>query len=126
DATAHSVNGSAVYLPRPIGGLVLELDVTAAAAASGDTLDCAVQTLIDQSNWVDVARFTLVLGNAGAKRYYACLTLAGGCAMFEAASSLSAGSLRHIFGDAWRCRYTITDGGAHGQSFTFSMTACPF
>jgi hypothetical protein len=126
DAVAHSVNGASVNLSRPLNSMALELDVTAAAAAVGDTLDVWVQTMIDGTNWVDVVHFTQLLGNGSAKRYFAVVTSTGGQAMFENGSALAAGSIRNILGDVWRIRYTIADGGAHGQSFTFSCWACPY
>jgi hypothetical protein len=44
-------------------------------------------------------------------------------AMYETGTALTAGSVRNIFGDEWRVSYTIVDGGAHGQSFTFAVWA---
>ena len=46
--------GAAVDLPTPDQGLVLELDVTSAATAVGDTLDVFVQSKFDGTNWVDI------------------------------------------------------------------------
>jgi hypothetical protein len=123
DAVAHSVNDAAVALPRPPNGLLVELDVTAAAAAVGDTLDVFVQTMLDGVNWVDIVHFTQVLGNGGAKRYFAVLAPNAGQAMFENASALAVSTIRNILGDQYRVRYTIVDGGAHGQSFTFAVWA---
>lgn len=129
DAVAHTVNGAATFLPRPRMGMAFELDVTAAAAAVGDTLDVKIQTTLDGSGatWVDVVHFTQVLGNGGAKRFYAKLVGGVAEAMYEDhTASLAAGSIKNHLGDNWRYTYTIVDGGAHGQSFTFSIHAIPF
>jgi hypothetical protein len=103
--------------------LLLELDVTAAAAAVGDTLDVFLQTTIDGTNWVDIAHFTQVLGNGGAKRYFAKILATGALTEFENGAALAAAAQRAICGDQYRVRWAIVDGGAHGQSFTFSVTA---
>jgi hypothetical protein len=125
DAVAHSVTLGTVATPRALNHLSLELNVTAAAAAAGDTLDVFVQTLIDQVNWLDICHFTLVLGNGGAKRYVAKIAHAVTQAMWDNATPLAAGQVRNVTGDAYRVRYTIVDGGAHGQSFTFAVWLHP-
>lgn len=125
DATAHTVTGTALNLPRPSNGFLFELDVTAAAAAVGDTLDVKIQTSIDATNWIDVCYFTQILGNGGAKHIIASIVSQTAVSMF-ANANLTAGNVRHLFGDSWRVVYTVADGGAHGQSFTFGVNACPF
>lgn len=124
DAVAHTITKAPVFIPRPSLALPLELNVTAAAAAVGDTLDVKVQTTIDGTNWTDVCHFTQVLGNGGAVIIYAKLQGDAAQAMYTD-GALAAGSVRHLFGDQYRVSYTIGDGGAHGQSFTFSVTARP-
>lgn len=70
--TAASGNGDSASLegiqPNPPGGLVLVLDVTAAATDAGDLLDVYLQADLN-GNWIDIARFPQCLGNGGAKRY---------------------------------------------------------
>lgn len=107
----------------PCRGMALVLDVTEAATAAGDTLDVAVQTKLDGTNWLDVAAFTQVLGNGGAKRYVAKLSGEQAQAMFEVGSALAAGSVRHLLGLEWRVRWTIAEADA--ASFTFSVVAVP-
>ena len=119
-----------VYMPLMLQSVVWELDVTATAAASGDTLDVWIQTTIDGNtvatpNWVDIVHFTQLLGTTGAKRYFAKTCAGLTIAMFENATALAAGSIRDVLGDAYRARWSIVDGGAHGQSFTFSVSGCP-
>ena len=115
-------NGDAVYLPRPLNALVFVLDVTAAATDAGDLLDVKVQTLIDGTNWVDVCYFTQVLGNGGAKRYIAKILCSTAQAMFSD-TALTAGNVRHLFGDTWRVNWVIVDAGTDNASFTFSVKA---
>jgi len=105
--------------------LALVLDVTAAATAVDDTLDVYVQTMLDGANWLDVARFTQILGNGGAKRYVAKLERDTTVAEFEVGSALGAASARDLLGTQWRARWAITDAGADDAAFTFSVTAIP-
>lgn len=114
-----------VTIKDPTSGLVLQLDVTAAATASGDTLDVAVQTTFDGTSWVDVAAFTQVLGNGGAKRFAVKISATEPQALFTATTALAAGSVRHIIGDQWRVSWAITDATTDDASFTFSVVACP-
>ena len=104
-------------------GIIFELDVTAAATLVGDTLDVAIQTTVDGTNWVDVVAFTQVLGNGGTKRFYAKVSATEPQAMFADATALTAGNLRHLIGDQWVVKWTIVNNSA--PSFTFSVTAIP-
>lgn len=117
-------NGDAVRLPIA-DAYVFTLDVTAAATDAGDTLDVKVQTLLDGTNWTDVAYFTQCIGTGGAKRYV--LKLCPGDvaqAEFAVATALTAGNLRHLAGDAWRVNWVLVDADDDG-GFTFSVTALP-
>ena len=122
--------GSAVRIAnfgRPIRALVAELDVTAAAKEAGDKLDVAVQTLVDgntdDGNWVDVIAFTQVLGNGGAKRYFAKIAAVTALTMFEAATALTAGNIRDLIGEQLRVKYAITNDADDpvDTSFTFAV-----
>lgn len=124
---AKTVTGTSavVKLPGMVNAFVFTLDVTAAATAVDDTLDVAVQTKVDGTNWVDVCAFTQVLGNGGAKRF-GMKTVAGGSqAIYTAGASLAADAIRNIIGDEWRVRWTIVDAATDDASFTFSVNACP-
>lgn len=120
--TADSTGETAYTLPCPVGGILFILDLTAAATAVDDTLDVFVQTKIG-SEWVDVVHFTQILGNGGAKRYYAKISATEPQAMFEDGSALAAAAIRHLCGEQFRARWTITDAGADNASFTFSLKA---
>jgi len=105
------------------------LEVTAAAAAGGDTLDVFVQTTFDpapqaSSVWIDIVHFAQIIGTATPPKRYIDKVIANQAqAEFENGSALAASGVRHIFGDAYRVKVTVVDGGAHGQSFTFSVTS---
>jgi hypothetical protein len=112
-------------LPGGINGVILTLDVTAAATASDDTLDVFVQTRVDGTNWLDVAHFTQVLGNGGAKRYVDKIHAHGDVTLFETGSALSESAQRDLIGNGWRCRWVIVDASTDDASFTFSIVATP-
>src|ERR1043166_2441628 len=97
-------------IPKMMNGIEFILDVTAAAAAAGDTLDVTVQTLVGGANgssgtWVDIVHFTQILGNGGAKRIIAKVVGATAVAMYTYAA-LAAGNQKDNFGDYWRVSYT--------------------
>lgn len=119
-----STNTDPVAMKRPLGGVILVLDVTAAATDVGDTLDVKVQTLIG-ANWVDVAYFTQVLGNGSTKRFAAKLMNQTAFALGDIAGALTAGNIRHLVGESWRVNYVVVDGDAD-SAFTFTVTATPF
>lgn len=121
--TATGVSDS-VRLPDAPNGYAFVLDVSAAATEGADTLDLAVQTKLDGTNWVSVVAFTQVTGNGGVKRHIAKVSSNGAQAMFENAAAFAAGSIRNLVGDEWRCSWAITDSGTDNASFTFSVTAC--
>ncbi len=123
-AIAGAFSGESMLLPRP-QAIVFELDVTAAATDAGDELDVYVQTLIDGNNWIDVAHFTQLKGDGGAKRFFAKITAAAAETMFEAGAALSAGSIRNLLGDAWRTKHVQVDAGTQNASFTFAVYAVP-
>lgn len=121
--TATSTGTTAVALPV-CSAVGFVLDVTAGATTSGDILAAFIQTRIGDV-WVDVVAFTTVLGDAATKRYFAKVSATEPQDDFENASALAAGSVRHLIGDAWRVRYTVTDETTDDASFTFSVTAIP-
>lgn len=99
------------------------LDVTAAATEAGDTFDLFLQTKVG-NQWLDVIRFTLVLGTGGAKRFFAKISRKDAETLFENATALSAGAVRNFIGDQIRLRWVIVDvPTSSNQSFTFSVVA---
>lgn len=117
--------GSEVTIRDTSAGVLLQLDVTAAATSAGDTLDVKVQTTIDGTNWIDVAYFTQVLGNGGAKAFAAKISATEPQALFATTTALTAGNVRHFIGDRWRAVWAITDATTQDASFTFSVKALP-
>jgi len=127
DAVAHSVTSTAVTGLGQYAQMQILLSVTAAAAAAGDTLDVYVDSSPDGgTTWANAVHFTQVLGNGGAKSFTAVIDPGGapGTSVIDVTSNASAGTVRpSMFADQLRVRYTIVDGGAHGQSFTFAVLA---
>lgn len=124
DAGAQTVTGTGSVLQIDgLEALVFQLDLTAAATESSDTLDVYVQTTIDGTNWIDIVHFTQVLGNGGAKRYFSKVLGVGTLTEFENATSLGAAAARNIMGSQFRVRWAITDASTQNASFTFSVTA---
>ncbi|HXT57661.1 MAG TPA: hypothetical protein VN699_03455 [Pirellulales bacterium] len=122
-AETASGTSAAVKLPIEFRAVAFEFDLTAAAAAAGDTLDVVIQTKSDQSNWLDVVHFTQALGNGGAKRYVAAISAGVNQAVVETiGTALTAGNVRNIWGDEWRASWTIVNSS--NPSFTFSVWAC--
>ena len=105
--------------------IAFELDVTAAATDAGDLLDVFVQTTIDGTNYVDIAHFTQVLGNGGAKRYFTKVIASVATAEFENATALGAAAVRNLMGIDYRVRWTVTDAGTDNASWTFAVYATP-
>ena len=114
--------GSAVT-SKPARNAVFQLDVTAGGTDAGDTLDVAVETTIDGTNWFPIVAFTQVIGTAAAKRHIAKVSNDLTQAMFEAAATLAAGSVRNILGQQYRARWTIVNTSTVDVTFTFSVTA---
>jgi len=100
------------------------LSVTAAATAVDDTLD----VFIDSSNdggvtFLNIAHFTQVLGNGGAKKEVA-ICMRAAAALIAVTSDVAAGGVPRAFvGDAVRVRYVVVDAGAVNASFAFKVTA---
>ena len=103
--------------------IVFQLEVTAAATATADTLDVYVQTTVDGSTWLDAIHFTQVVGDGGAKRYISKVSASLALTEYETGTSLGAAAVRHIFGSQWRVRWAIVDDGTDNASFTFSVKA---
>jgi hypothetical protein len=122
-AGAITTTTTPVDIPGLFNAMAFVLDVTAAKTDAGDLLDVKVQVRLDGTNWVDVAYFTQVLGNGGAKRHIAKVFSDVTQAMFLDAA-LTAGNVRNILGQVWRVAYVQVDADNNG-SFTFAVTACP-
>jgi hypothetical protein len=121
--TATIVGTTAISRPR--NGMELILDLTALSASDvGDTLDVKVQTNL-AGLWTDVAYFTQMLGNGTTKRFAAKLMTQTAFAIGDIAGALTAGNIRHLFGDEWRVSYVIVDADDN-SSFTFTVYAIPF
>jgi hypothetical protein len=103
---------------------VILLNVTAAATEVDDTLDLFVDVLgPDNITWLNAIHFTQVLGNGGAKKFFAVLDPSNpGTAVIDVSADAAADAVRPaLFGPQLRGRYTIVDAGGGAASFTFSL-----
>ena len=90
-----------------------------------DLLDVYVQTFVGGA-WVDVCAFPQIPGNDAdsAQLHVGKITADLAQAMIEDIDALAESAIRNFIGTAWRCRWTITDGGG-AHSFTFSVKIQP-
>jgi len=98
------------------------VDLTAVAAAAGDTLDVLIDALApDGATWLNAAHFPQMLGDGGLKKFFAILDAANpGTACFDVTADAAVNTVRPaLFGSDFRVRYTIA--GVGSQSFTFSV-----
>lgn len=119
--------GATEIIPQGVKALLFMLDVTAAAADSGDLLDVYVQDSQDGTIFTDMVRMTQILGNGGVKQIYAVLNtlVAPTVAMGPVqACAMTAGVRSGPCGPYIRGKYVITPDGDQvaDQSFTFSLT----
>lgn len=123
-ARTAGANGAAVLGFARFHRLLLLLDVTAAAADAGDTLDVYVDGSLDGTTWFNIAHFTQVLGNGGAVKLVAVVDPSNpGTSVIAVTADAAAGAVRPaIFAPQLRARWAIADTGDGDQSFTFSVT----
>ena len=124
-----SVLGDAVQGWRGVNALVMVLNLTASDADEHDLLDVTVQTSFDNLTWIDIFHFAQMNGSTAAAKRIKLLNagdhiVAGGLAEFSAATRLTAGNKREVFGPLYRAAVKIDE--VHGNhSFTFSVTLYP-
>ena len=121
-STATNTGTTAVQIPRPASLTFYHVDVTVDETAANDTLDLFIQTQIG-SRWIDVVRFELILGNAGAQLYVSDAHVLAALSQveFHSGDALATASSRNFYGTNIRARWVIVSGT--GASFTFSV-AC--
>jgi len=130
-SAARTPSGSQVVLLPDTGrvrALLAQLDVTAAATESSDTLDVFLQSTLDGQTWDDFVHFTQVLGNGGVKSFLAKWVRDVSPTVALAApkdGTLAAGVNQGPVGNTWRVKRTIVDGGGSPTSFTFSLGLLP-
>ena len=118
--------GTAVIVNGERSRFAVELVVSAAQTEVTDTLDVFLDVLAaDGVTWLNAIHFTQVLGNGGAKKYFAVLDPSNpGTAVIDASADAAAGAVRPgLFGPQLRGRYTIVDAGGAAAGFTFAVTA---
>jgi hypothetical protein len=121
-ATAGT-NGTAVAGFGRFRRLILLLNVTAAAKDTVDTLDVYMDGSVDNLTWFNVAHFTQVLGDGGAKKFVAVLDASNpGTSVFDVTADAAAGAVRPAaFALYLRARWVIVDADGDG-GFTFGVT----
>lgn len=131
-STTETTYGTGSYIidlsrAGPIQSIAFMLNMTAALKDAGDLLDVYVQMSLDGgTTYVDVVRFTQVLGNtSGAKVYFAKIEQASALAEFETGTALSAAAHRDLIGTMMRAKWNITNDSDDtvDTSFTFSLDA---
>lgn len=101
--------------------LLLATRFTNAETLAGDTCDVYIQTYL-QDQWVDVYRFTRVLGNgANALTYFYKLNPIIAMTEFEIGAGLVALDVRDLLAERWAARWAIAGTG----SFTFDVKIQP-
>lgn len=128
-SAARAASGNSGFLQQHFevleGGIFL-LDVTAASALAGDTLNVYVQHAPDDGVGPivdDFVSFTQVLGNGGAKRFLAYWLVYGGAPSTPMKTpqdaQLTAGQVQQgPISATWRVKWVIAGTG----SFTFSLS----
>jgi hypothetical protein len=126
---ATAASGNLVVANKGLGrfrACSLLLDVTVAATVAGDTLNVYVQKNLAQPGgtavWSDIASFTQVLGNGGAKQFRCGFTTMGVAPPAMAApatATLAAGSI--VNGEAWSSDWRVQWVVAGTGTFTWSL-----
>lgn len=118
---------TAIRLPNA-NALGFFLDITAAAADTGDKLDITVQTRLGNNVYVDVLHFGQILGDAtpgvGTRLFGMITTGTGVTTPFGAGVALAPNAVRHLIGDDWRVKTNVVDTGANA-AFTFAVYVIP-
>lgn len=126
-AAGATVSGEAVKLQENYEQLVVTLDVTIAATAAGDTLDVFIDTSFDGgTTWVNIGKFTQVLGNGGAKKFlmsFKSNPIASSNVVPIGTDQTAGNALQIGFGDRIRYRDALTDATTQDASFTYSVSA---
>ncbi len=111
----------------PYTSATFVLDVTAAATEVDDTLNAYVQRKLPNGDYEDIASFTQVLGNGGAKTFRADVYAGASAGSFSASindGALAAGSVADLaWGDKLRVKWVQVDAGGSADSFSFTVDA---
>ena len=118
-ARTATTTGASISIPATPPAILWILDVTAAATEVDDTLNVVIQSQLDGTNWDDIAVFTEVLGNGGAKRFGLQQHYHAAIAVTDLTASATIGML----GNTVRAVGTQVDAGGGADSFTYSVLA---
>jgi hypothetical protein len=123
--TAETVTGDGVKFQKKYREAMILLDVTDANTAAGDLLDVYIDTSPDGgTTWINLGRFTQVLGNGGAKKFIMALRAdnPGATAEEDVTSDAAEGATRQ-YGICDRLRYRGITTEADTVDFTYSVKA---
>jgi len=102
--------------------------LTLTTGATGDALDLLdvyIQTYIHDT-WVDVIRFTQIIGTDADDQYFAKIDKLVATVEFEIGTGLAAAAVRNLLGSRWAARWVVTDGaGAGTHTWTFGVDIQP-
>lgn len=124
EARTASETGGYIMMPPDHTAMIFELDVTAAATDGGDTLNIEIYAKMGDNN-VEIVHFAEVLGNGGAKRFYAKIMAQTAEALFGNTALAAGTTVRHLLSTHYYADATIVDTGTDDASFTFSVIAIP-
>lgn len=124
-ARTTGANGTAVFIGGERRRFIVVNAITASAAVAGDVCNVYVDFSLDGTTWHNAVHFTQQAGNGAARTEYAVLDPSNpGTSTIAVTSDAASGAVRPaLFGAYIRARWAVTDGGAHGQSHTFSVIA---
>jgi hypothetical protein len=122
--TTTAADSQTYQLPSDCRAIIAVLKCSDCQSLVGDKLAVVIETLVG-GNWIQAIAFTEILGTdlnaiGQVDKIVASLDEAD----FVMATGLAAGAKRHIFGEQWRARWGITDGGGT-HSFTFQVSLQP-
>lgn len=119
DATETAITGFEGY-----SQVQLQMKCSAAASTANDKMNVYIDTTFDGTNWINIAQFTELLGNGGAKEELYTINPGAMTATtpINIAADAAAGAARHILGDRLRARFDITDDSG-SASFTIAVNA---
>lgn len=125
---ATSGNTTVPVIITNAAAIAFVLRVTASEDDADDTLNVFIQTMLDGTNWLDIAHFTEQLGNTDVSTpdsHILKVVRDLATAEFEIATALGEGAVRNLLGKEFRARWVTVDPTGTDASFTFSVQAIP-
>jgi hypothetical protein len=121
-AETASGTGDETFMMRPPNACIGVLDVTVGQTDATDKIDVVIQTRIGGTWWTVIA-FDQILGDDPDKTWIEKIVSTTAQAGYEVGSPPNAGAIKNMIGEAWRAKWTVTNG--NDAAFTFSVTLMP-